>query len=70
MTFIQENAYLILLHGCSLVEDFNNFGLCGSAASHANTKLPAAKYMAVADPAEGAAPPPLISGSGCACSSL
>ena len=45
-TFIQENAYLILLHGCSLVEDFNNFRLCGSAASHANTKLPAAKYMA------------------------
>ena len=42
MTFIQENAYLILLHGCSLVEDFNNFRLCGSAASHANTKLPAA----------------------------
>ena len=24
MAFIQENAYLILLHGCSLVEDFNN----------------------------------------------
>ena len=22
MTFIQENASLILLHGCSLVEDF------------------------------------------------
>ena len=43
---IQENAYLILLHGCSLVEDFNNFRLCGSAASHANTKLPAAKYVA------------------------
>ena len=33
-TFIQENAYLILLHGCSLVEDLNNFRLCGSAASH------------------------------------
>ena len=46
MTFIQENAYLILLHGFSLVEDFNNFSLCGSAASHANTKLPAAKYTA------------------------
>ena len=46
MTFIQENAYLILLHGCSFVEDFNNFRLCGSAASHTNTKLPAAKYMA------------------------
>ena len=46
MTFTQENAYLILLHGCSLVEDFNNFRLCGSAASHANTKLRAAKYMA------------------------
>ena len=46
MTFIQENAYLILLHGCSLVEDFNNFRLCGSAASHTNMKLPAAKYMA------------------------
>ena len=45
-TFIQENAYLILLHGCSLVEDFNNFRLCGSAASHTNMKLPAAKYMA------------------------
>ena len=35
----------ILLHGFSLIEDFNNFRLCGSAASHANTKLPAAKYM-------------------------
>ena len=46
MTFIQENAYLILLNGYSLVEDFNNFRLCGAAASHANTKLPAAKYMA------------------------
>ena len=49
MAFIQENAYLILLHGCSLVEDFNNFRLCGWAASHENTKLPAAKsakYMA------------------------
>ena len=46
MAFIQENAYLILLHGCSFVEDFNNFRLCGSAASHANTKLLAAKYMA------------------------
>ena len=45
MTFIQENAYSVLLHGCSLVEDFNNFKLCGSAASHANPKLPAAKYM-------------------------
>ena len=44
--FHSENAYLILLHGCSLVEDFNNFGLCGSTASHANTKLPAVKYMA------------------------
>ena len=45
-TFIQENVYLILLHGCSLVgEDFNNFRLCGSAASHANTKLSATKYM-------------------------
>ena len=42
-----RNAYLILLHGCSLVEDFYNFRLCGSAASHANTKLPAAKYMAL-----------------------
>ena len=42
--FHQENAYLILLHGCSLVEDFNNFRLCCLAASHANTKLPAAKY--------------------------
>ena len=40
------STYLTLLHGCSLVEDFNNFRLCGSAASHANTKLPAAKYMA------------------------
>ena len=39
MTFIQENAYLILLRGCSLVEDFSYFRLCGSAASHANTKL-------------------------------
>ena len=29
MIFIQENAYLILLNGCSLVEDFNNFRLCG-----------------------------------------
>ena len=38
-TFTQENAYLILLHGCSAVEDLNNFRLCGSAASHANTKL-------------------------------
>ena len=37
---------LILSHGCSLVEDFNNFRLCGSAANPANTKLPAAKYMA------------------------
>ena len=37
---------LILLHGCSLVEDFNDFRLSGSAASPANTKLPAAKYMA------------------------
>ena len=46
MTFVQENAYLILLHGCSLVEDFNNFRLCGS-------NFPAANYMAVADPAEG-----------------
>ena len=45
-TFILENACLILLHGCSLAEDFNNFRLCGSAASHANTKLPTAKYMA------------------------
>ena len=45
-TFIQENAYLILLHGCSLFEEFNNFRLCGSAASHVNTKLPAAKYIA------------------------
>ena len=36
-TFTQENAYLILLHGCSLVEDLNNFRLCGSALSHANT---------------------------------
>ena len=44
-TFIQENTYLIL-HSGSLVEDFNSFRLCGSAASHANTKLPAAKYMA------------------------
>ena len=59
MTFIQENAYLILLHGCSLVEDFNNVRLRGSAAAHSNTKLPAAKYMAVADPAE--APPHLLS---------
>ena len=24
-TFIEENAFLILLHGCSLVKDFNNF---------------------------------------------
>ena len=46
MAFIEENAYLILLHGCSFVEDFNNFRLCGSPASHANTKLLAAKYMA------------------------
>ena len=46
MTFIQENAYFILLHGCSVVEDFNNFRLCGSAASHANAKLPTAKHMA------------------------
>ena len=45
-TFIQENAYLILLHGRSLVGDFNNFRLCGSTASHGKTKLPAAKYMA------------------------
>ena len=49
-TFIQENGLfyflLILLRGWFLVEDFNNFILCGSAASHANTKLPAAKYMA------------------------
>ena len=29
-----------------LVEDFNNFRLSGSPASHANTKLSAAKYMA------------------------
>ena len=36
----------IPFHGCSLVEDFNNFRLCGSAASHANTKLSAAKYKA------------------------
>ena len=43
--FHSRNAYLILLHGCSFVEDFNNFRLCGSAASHANTKLLAAKYM-------------------------
>ena len=61
MTFIQENAYLILLHGCSLVEDFNNFRLCGS-------KLPAAKYIAVAYPAErpGArfSKVPIISGPG------
>ena len=35
----------IPFRGCSLVEDFNNFRLCGSAASHANTKLPTAKYM-------------------------
>ena len=28
------------------IEDFNNFRLCGSAASHVSTKLPAAKYMA------------------------
>ena len=46
MTFSQENAHLILLHGCSLAEDFKNFRLCGLAASHANTKLSAAKYMA------------------------
>ena len=46
MTFIQENAYLILLHSFSLVEDFSNFRLRGSAASHANTKLRAAKYTA------------------------
>ena len=59
MTFIQENAYLILLHGCSVVEDFNNIrSMCGPAASHANTKLPPAKYMAVADPAGGPPPPP------------
>ena len=45
-TFIQKDAYLILLHGCSFVEGFNKFRLCGLAASHANTKLPAAKYMA------------------------
>ena len=45
-TFIQKDAYFILLHGCSFVEGFNKFRLCGSAASHANTKLPAAKYMA------------------------
>ena len=44
-TLIQKDAYFILLHGYSFVEDFNNFRLCGSAASHANTKLPAAKYM-------------------------
>ena len=36
---------LIFFHGCSLVEDFKNFRLCCSAASHANMKLPAAKYM-------------------------
>ena len=32
--------------GCFLVEDLNNFRLCGSAVSPANTQLPAAKYMA------------------------
>ena len=37
---------LILFHGCFLVEDFNNFRLSGSPASHANTKLSAAKYRA------------------------
>ena len=37
---------LILLHGCFLVEDFNDLKLCGSAASPVNMKIPAAKYMA------------------------
>ena len=41
------NSLTWLFFGCSLVsEDFNNFRLCGSAASHANTKLSAAKYKA------------------------
>ena len=41
------NSFTWLFFGCSLVgEDFNNFRLCGSAASHANTKLSATKYMA------------------------
>ena len=34
MTFIQENAYSVLLHGCSLVEDFNNFKLNCAARLH------------------------------------
>ena len=42
------NSFTWLFFGCSLVgEDFNNFRLCGSAASHANTKLSATKYMAL-----------------------
>ena len=41
------NSFTWLFFGCSLVsEDFNNFRLSGSAASHANTKLSAAKYKA------------------------
>ena len=36
---------LIISHGCSFFEDFNNFRLCDSAASHSSAKLPAAKYM-------------------------
>ena len=41
------NSFTWLFFGCSLVsEDFNNFRLCGSAASHTNTKLSAAKYKA------------------------
>ena len=44
--FILFYFLFILFRGCYLVEDFNSFRLCSSAASHANTKLPAAKYMA------------------------
>ena len=37
MTFIQEIAHLILLYGCSLVEDFNNFRLCGSNSQNTSS---------------------------------
>ena len=41
------NSFTRLFFGCSLVsEDFNNFRRCGSAASHAKTKLSTAKYKA------------------------
>ena len=44
-TFIQKDTHFILLHGCSFVEGFNKFRLCGSAASHASTKLPATTWQ-------------------------